>query len=165
MFSTFSATLDVAGLTDLLRSKDASFTIFCPTDEAFRQLGAETLENIIDDPDVLEAILLYHMLSGTYRLDDLQQGPIPSLLTGDDIDVEFQYFLVWLRGSVRLNGEATVERTDIQASNGIIHAIDHVLVPLRLANIVMCIASCFNVYLFGEEMTKPKLAVTNNARL
>jgi len=70
-------------------------------------------------------------VSGIFKLDDLQQGLLPSLVPGEDIYVEFRYFLAWrpLVGSVRLNDKATVEQTDIMASNGIIRAIDHVLIP------------------------------------
>jgi uncharacterized surface protein with fasciclin (FAS1) repeats len=68
ILSTFARALELAGLAGMLRATDASYTVFAPSNEAFERLGANTLENILDDPDFLEAILLYHLVSGRKTL-------------------------------------------------------------------------------------------------
>ena len=118
--------LERAGLTDLLRVNNQSFTVFAPTNEAFEKLSPEALESIFDDPEALKIVLLYHIANGEFRFDQLDNGVIQSLLE-EDINVDVQHFLFWR--TVRLNGQASIEGFEVSATNGVVHAIDHLLFP------------------------------------
>jgi len=122
---TLVAAVEAANLTDALQG-NGPFTIFAPTEAAFSQLGAGTLTGLLADPAALKDILLYHVVSGRVALHDLQNGYVKTLKQGSSIKVAVRYFL-WFFLGVELNGSASIVDADIDASNGIIHAIDEVL--------------------------------------
>ncbi len=110
-----------AGLTDALKA-DGTLTVFAPTNAAFAKLDEDDLNNILGNPDVLTALLRYHVVSGSVFSTDLSNGSVPTLLSGQSIDID-------VSNGVVINGNATVTTADIEASNGVIHIVDEVLIP------------------------------------
>jgi len=124
MFTTLLAALDTAGLTETLMG-EGPFTVFAPTDEAFAAFladGGMTADDLLANPE-LESILLYHVVSGAVPASDVMGMSSGTTVQGGDVMVSV------MDGSVMLNETVTVVTPDIQASNGIIHVIDGVLVP------------------------------------
>jgi uncharacterized surface protein with fasciclin (FAS1) repeats len=97
--------------------------VFAPTDEAFAALPEGLVECLLLDEnvDALTAILTYHVVDGGVMSTDLTDGPVPTL-QGEEITVD-------LSDGVTLNDSVSVVTADIEASNGVIHVIDGVLVP------------------------------------
>jgi transforming growth factor-beta-induced protein len=128
-FSTLVTALSEAGLVETLQS-EGPFTVFAPTDEAFAQLPEGTLEALLqpENKQQLIDILLYHVVAGKVMASDvlsLDGQLVDTALEGKQISVEVS------DGSVLLNGEVMVIITDVEASNGVIHVIDAVLLPLE----------------------------------
>jgi uncharacterized surface protein with fasciclin (FAS1) repeats len=121
-FDTLVAAVTAAGLGETL-SGEGPFTVFAPTDDAFAALPEGLVECLLLDEnvDALTAILTYHVVDGAVMSTDLTDGPVPTL-QGEDITVD-------LTDGVTLNETVTVTTADIEASNGVIHVIDGVLVP------------------------------------
>jgi uncharacterized surface protein with fasciclin (FAS1) repeats len=120
-FSTLVTALQAAGLVDTLNSA-GSFTVFAPTNAAFAKLPAGTLEAVLADKDLLTAILLYHVSGGKALASDVVGLKSIDMLNGKvSVTVNDQ--------GVFLNGNVKVIITDIQATNGVIHVIDTVLIP------------------------------------
>jgi uncharacterized surface protein with fasciclin (FAS1) repeats len=122
-FKILSAILAAAGLAETLKG-DGPFTVFAPTDEAFAKLSTGTVESLLLDVPKLTSILTYHVMPG--RLDAVQVAARRSVETvnGQCLDVSVD------GDSVKV-GDANVVKTDIAAANGIVHAIDTVLMPRR----------------------------------
>jgi uncharacterized surface protein with fasciclin (FAS1) repeats len=120
--STFVACLKAAGLFDTLSAK-GPFTLFAPTDEAFRKLPAGAYEALLKDTAKLKAVLNYHVVSGTFLAKDVKAGEMMTLQGGT--------LTATASPGVTVNG-ARVTQPDIIATNGVIHAIDSVLVPRHL---------------------------------
>jgi transforming growth factor-beta-induced protein len=126
-FSTLVTAVSAAGLVETLQS-EGPFTVFAPTDEAFAQLPEGTVEALLqpENSQLLTDILLYHVVAGKVMAADvvgLDGQSVDTALKGEQIAVEVR------GGSVILNGEVKVLITDIEASNGVIHVIDAVLLP------------------------------------
>lgn len=121
-FSTLVTALDAAGLVDTLNSPGA-FTVFAPTNAAFAALPAGTLEAVLADQDLLTTILLYHVLGGKALASDIVQVNSINMLAGGPVSVSVT------DNGVFLNGDTQIIITDIQATNGVIHVIDKVLIP------------------------------------
>ena len=121
-FSTLVAAVVAAGLADTL-SGEGPFTVFAPTNEAFAKLPAGTVEELVkpENKEKLAAILTYHVVSGKAMSSDLSDGQKVKTVNGEEISVS-------INGSVKVD-EATVVTADLEASNGVIHVIDHVLLP------------------------------------
>jgi len=119
-FETLVTALGVADLVETLQG-EGPFTVFAPTNEAFAKLPAETLDALLHDPDALREILLYHVVPGDLRLDDVLGATALTTVQGDDITVD--------AAAGTLNGDTGLVEADIVASNGVIHAIDMVLLP------------------------------------
>ena len=115
--STLVGALQAADLVDALGG-DGPFTVFAPTNDAFDALEA------IPTGDALTEVLLYHVASGRFTAEDLLQGQTVTTLQGDDVTIEMD-----TEGNVLLNGSIKVIMADIEASNGIVHVIDGVLIP------------------------------------
>ncbi|MEO1106719.1 MAG: fasciclin domain-containing protein [Pseudomonadota bacterium] len=122
-FSTLVAAVQAAGLVDTLKG-DGPFTVFAPTDEAFAALPEGTVESLLlpENKDQLVAILTYHVVPAKVMSGDIA-GKRAKVLTvqGDRLSVN-------ARNGVKVNG-AEVIQTDIEASNGVIHVIDEVILP------------------------------------
>ncbi len=121
-FSTLLAAAEAAGLVDTLTS-DGPFTVFAPTDDAFAALPEGTVEGLLEDPEALADILLYHVVSGEVRAETVVTLDSATTVQGSDVAIVVD------DGGVVLNGSANVVTTDVDASNGVIHIIDAVLLP------------------------------------
>jgi transforming growth factor-beta-induced protein len=121
-FSTLVTALTTADLVTTLQG-DGPFTVFAPTNEAFNKLDEGVLQLLLDNPSSLADILKYHVVSGKVMSTDLSDGNVESLLSGKSINVSIS------GGTVSLNSSATVTNADVEASNGVIHIIDEVLIP------------------------------------
>lgn len=119
-FNTLVAAVQAAGLEETLRG-DGPFTVFAPTDEAFAALPEGTVEGLLADPEALAAILTYHVVAGKVMSGDLSDNMMATTVNGDDI-------MVSMMGGVMVN-DANVVSADIEASNGVIHVIDKVIMP------------------------------------
>jgi uncharacterized surface protein with fasciclin (FAS1) repeats len=123
-FTTLVAALEAAGLVETL-SGEGEFTVFAPVDDAFAALPEGTVESLLQDPQgALSNVLLYHVVDGTVKADDVVGLDAAPSLQGENITVAVDG-----DGQVFLNGTVKVLVTDIVASNGIIHVIDGVLLP------------------------------------
>ncbi|MBE9209016.1 fasciclin domain-containing protein [Nostoc sp. LEGE 06077] len=124
-FKTLTAALKAAGLIETLQGA-GPFTIFAPTDAAFAKLPPDALNDLLkpENKEVLVKILTYHVVPGKVLSSDLKSGQVTSL-QGDPISVK-----VDASGVVVNDGKVT--QADIQGSNGVIHAIDNVILPPSL---------------------------------
>ena len=122
-FTTLAKALTAADLVATLKGP-GPFTVFTPTDEAFAKLPAGTLDNLLkpENKDKLRRILTYHVVAGEMRAVDVVKLQSAKAVSGDTITVKVK------DGKVRVD-DANVTKADIQASNGVIHVIDTVIVP------------------------------------
>jgi uncharacterized surface protein with fasciclin (FAS1) repeats len=124
-FSTLVAAVKAAGLVETL-SGAGPFTVFAPTDEAFAKLPAGTVEELVkpENKEKLTAILTYHVLAGKVMAADAiaLDGKSAATVNKQEIAIKVK------DGKVMIN-DATVIIADVPASNGVIHAIDTVLLP------------------------------------
>ena len=122
-FTTLVAALEATGLDETLQGP-GPFTVFAPTDAAFAKLPAGTLAALLGDPEQLASILTYHVLADSVTSGDLvaSNGATPTTVNGQPLDI------VVRDGTVYVN-DAQVVAADVAASNGVIHAIDTVLLP------------------------------------
>jgi len=122
-FKTLVKAVQEAGLVDTLKS-DGPFTVFAPTDEAFAKLPAGTLESLLKDKQKLAAVLTYHVVPGKVMAAQVTSGQVKTV-QGEALMVSSS------NGAVMVNN-ARVVKTDIVASNGVIHVIDTVVLPQEL---------------------------------
>jgi uncharacterized surface protein with fasciclin (FAS1) repeats len=123
-FSTLVTLLKKAGLASTL-NKPGAFTVFAPTNAAFGKLPKATLEKVGSDPALLRSVLLYHVVKGKVPAATVVTlgGKQVKTLAGPSVKVSVR------GGKVFLNGSTRVTKTDVMASNGVIHVINKVLVP------------------------------------
>ena len=126
-FSTLAAALTVAGLIETLKG-EGPFTVFAPTDEAFAKLPAETLQDLLkpENKAKLTAILTYHVVSGRMRALEIANRESATTLQGQTLQFSKQ-------DAVKIN-DARVTTADVEATNGVIHIIDTVLLPSAAAS-------------------------------
>jgi uncharacterized surface protein with fasciclin (FAS1) repeats len=122
-FNTLVAAVKAAGLVDALKGP-GPFTVFAPTDEAFAKLPAGTLENLLkpENKEQLKKILTYHVVAGEVMAKDVVKLHAAKTLEGGTLAIKSG------NGGVMVD-KARVTKTDIAASNGVIHVIDTVLLP------------------------------------
>ena len=122
-FKTLVAALKAADLVGALQGK-GPFTVFAPTDAAFAKLPAGTVDALLKDPKKLASILTYHVVSGEVMAADVIKAKAvkPATLNGAALDIQVR------DGKVFVNGAQGVI-ADVAASNGVIHAIDTVVLP------------------------------------
>ena len=120
-FNTLLAAAKAAGLVDTLQS-DGPFTVFAPTDEAFANLPEGVVDSLLANPDKLKQVLLYHVVPGKVMASDVVGLSSATTAQGSDIAIAIE------GDSVMINN-ARVLKTDVMASNGVIHVIDTVIVP------------------------------------
>jgi uncharacterized surface protein with fasciclin (FAS1) repeats len=120
-FSTLVAAVGAAGLVETLQG-DGPFTVFAPTNAAFAALPAGLVDKLLlpENKDLLVKILTYHVVAGKVMSTDVMAGEVAS--------VEGQNITITTEGGVKVNG-ANVVTVDIEASNGVIHVIDAVILP------------------------------------
>lgn len=121
-FKTLTAALKAAGLDQALAS-EGPYTVFAPTDEAFAALPEGTLEELLkpENKDVLVKILTYHVVPGQNTSETLKPGETKTL-EGTPVEVK-------VTASGVMVNDANVVKADVQASNGVIHVIDKVILP------------------------------------
>ena len=122
-FDTLVALVKRAGLAKTLSGK-GPFTVFAPTDAAFKKVPASTLEALQEDRAALRQVLLYHVAAGRYSAKRVAGLRSIKTLTGDRVKVK-------VRGDVVRVGGARVVLANVRTSNGIIHAINRVLIPAQ----------------------------------
>jgi transforming growth factor-beta-induced protein len=132
-FGTLLAAAEAAGLVATL-SSEGPFTVFAPTDAAFAALPAGTLDAVLADTELLTSILLYHVVPGRVLASDLSDGQVVTTVEGRPVRVT-------LGGGARVNG-VNIVITDVAASNGVIHVIDRVLLPVE-DNVETAVAAGF----------------------
>jgi uncharacterized surface protein with fasciclin (FAS1) repeats len=122
-FTTLAKALTAADLVATLEGP-GPFTVFAPTDEAFAKLPSGTLDNLLkpENRDKLRRILTYHVVAGEVRAADVMKLQSATAVSGDAITVKVR------DGKVHVD-DANVTKTDIRASNGVIHVIDTVILP------------------------------------
>ena len=118
-FKTLVTAVQAAGLVDTLKGK-GPFTVFAPTDEAFAKIPKADLEALLKDKAKLTAVLTYHVVPGKVMAKDVKAGTVKTV-QGSDITLA-------TAGGVTVNG-AKVIAADVAADNGVIHAIDTVIMP------------------------------------
>lgn len=121
-FTTLVAAVEAAGLVETLKG-EGPFTVFAPTDAAFAALPAGTVEELLkpENKDRLTAILTYHVVPGKVMSTDLSEGLKAATVQGGEVTIT-------LEGGAKVNG-ATISTADIEATNGVIHVIDAVILP------------------------------------
>jgi uncharacterized surface protein with fasciclin (FAS1) repeats len=118
-FKTLVTAVQAAGLVETLKGK-GPFTVFAPTDEAFAKIPKDQLNALLADKAMLTKVLTYHVVAGKVMAADVKAGMVPTV-AGQSIDVTTD-------NGVMINN-AKVVKTDIVASNGVIHVIDTVIMP------------------------------------
>ncbi|WP_049722958.1 fasciclin domain-containing protein [Gilvimarinus polysaccharolyticus] len=127
-FTTLLAALEATGLDVTLADADTDYTVFAPTDEAFAKLGQEAIDNLLTDTAALSDILLYHVAAGDQILADAalskaqSDTPRLAMANGDFTGLSSA------EGALYVN-TATVIAANVMADNGVIHALDQVLLP------------------------------------
>ena len=123
-FTTLAAALGAADLAETLKG-EGPFTVFAPTDDAFAKLPEGTVESLLlpENLEQLKSILLYHVVSGKVLASDVVTLTSAETVLGEDVTIKVE------DGKVFLNDTVEVIITDVEASNGVIHVIDAVLLP------------------------------------
>ena len=135
-------------------STGGPFTVFAPTNAAFAKLDPTTLNYILSTPSLLTSLLQYHVVSGKVTSGDLSNGPVPTLLSGQSIDIDLS------GGMVTLNGSSKVSEADVEASNGVIHIIDEVLIPedFTATSLAQIVAGSPDHTILLSALAKPELS-------
>ncbi len=120
-FNTLATALKAAGLVETLKGK-GPFTVFAPTDDAFKKLPAGTLEKLLADKAQLTKVLTYHVVAGKVMAADVVKLTEAKTVEGSSVRISVK------DGKVKVDG-ANVVKTDVGASNGVIHVIDAVILP------------------------------------
>lgn len=119
-FKTLAAALQAAGLVETLKGK-GPFTVFAPTDEAFAKIPKADLDALLTDKARLTAVLTYHVVAGKVMAADVVKLKEAKTVQGSMVMID-------AASGVKVNN-AKVVKTDIVASNGVVHVIDTVLMP------------------------------------
>ena len=125
VLSTLVTAIETAGLSSTLKG-DGPFTVFAPTNAAFDNLPDGVLDDLLANPAILAQILQYHVVAGKVMSADVATGSVPTLLSGASIDVVVD------GAQITLNGLSNVIGADVDASNGVVHLIDEVLIPATI---------------------------------
>ena len=124
-FKTLLKAAEAAGLVDALSDENKKLTVFAPTDSAFKKIPKRDLDALLADEEKLKQVLLYHVVEGEVMAADVLKldGEKVKTLSGKEIMVSVD------GKKVKLNDNVKVTVTDIEASNGVIHVINTVLMP------------------------------------
>ncbi len=120
-FKTLVTAVKAADLVKTLKS-EGPFTVFAPTDEAFAKLPEGTVDALLEDIPKLKNILLYHVVPGKVMAADVVELETAQTVMGDSVSIA-------VSGDKVMIDDAAVVITDIEASNGVIHVIDSVILP------------------------------------
>jgi len=124
-FGTLVSLVKQAGLAKTLSGK-TKYTVFAPTDAAFRKVPKKTLNALAKNKAALKQVLLYHVVKGAVPAKTVVKLKAAKTVEGTKVRISVR------GGSVYLNGSTKVVKTDVRASNGIIHVINKVLIPKDL---------------------------------
>ena len=119
-FNTLVTAIQKAGLVETLKGK-GPFTVFAPTDAAFAKIPKAQLDALLADKAMLTKVLTYHVVAGKVMAADVKAGSVKSV-EGENLTITTD------NGGVQVD-KANVVKTDIVASNGVIHVIDSVMIP------------------------------------
>jgi len=122
-FTTLVSAIDRAGLAELL-ADGGPYTIFAPSDRAFARLPEGAVDALLAAPETLADIVSYHVVPGRLTTADFARHASAETFQGEDLTISHN-------GEVRIDGAQLVQG-DIEASNGVIHVIDRVLLPARI---------------------------------
>lgn len=122
-FTTLVGALQAADLVDTLKG-NGPFTVFAPTNDAFDRLSKDMLEDLMlpENKSRLQEILKHHVISGRQMAKDVTNESSLSPMSGDAVRVR-------TKGNRVRIGDATIQQTNLEAENGIVHVIDRVLLP------------------------------------
>ncbi len=118
--STLNKLLGDAGLTETLK-QEGPYTVFAPTDDAFKAVPAKTLEALSKDKALLISVLTYHVVPGKVTSAEVKNGPVTT--------VQGAPVSLYRSGSFVTVENAVVTTADVDASNGVVHIVDQVLIP------------------------------------
>ncbi len=121
IFDTFVSALEKAGLVDTL-SGAGPFTVFAPTDLAFARIPPDTLNTLLNEPEWLNAVLLYHVVQNEYSFTDLLEERGLRTVHGELVSIKL------IESGLGVNN-TLITIGDIETGNGVVHAVDHVLMP------------------------------------
>jgi transforming growth factor-beta-induced protein len=124
-FTTLVTAVQAAGLVDTLKG-EGPYTVFAPTDDAFNKLPAGTIEALLDDIPTLTDILLYHVVPGKVMAADAVNLTSAETASGKSVTISVT---AGCCGYLVMINDAQVIITDIEASNGVIHVVDSVILP------------------------------------
>lgn len=150
-FTILLDAIEDAGLTTTLEFL-GPFTVFAPSDDAFNELGIETVEALTDEQ--LTDVLTYHVLDGEVPSSALQPEQTVSALNGSDL------FITLENGEVSVNGTAGVFLADVETESGVIHAVDQVLLPDAYGNVVDNAVKRYDLTTLIDLVTQQNLAGT-----
>ena len=118
--STLARLIQEAGLADTLRGT-GPYTVFAPSDEAFKAVPAKTMQELAANKELLKSVLTYHVIAGKVTAAEVKNGNVKTL-NGANLAVA-------KAGSFVTVEEAMVQQADLPATNGVVHVIDRVLLP------------------------------------
>jgi uncharacterized surface protein with fasciclin (FAS1) repeats len=123
-FNTLVAAVQAAGLEDVLRG-DGPYTILAPNDEAFAKLPEGTVENLLKPENLedLKALLTYHVIPGNLYAKDVMAAGTGKTVNGQDVTFKVD-------GNTVYADSAKIVKADVKATNGVIHIIDNVIMPM-----------------------------------
>ena len=153
-FSILLGAIEDAGLTTTLQFL-GPFTVFAPSDAAFQELGIETVESLTDEQ--LNSVLTYHVLDGEVPSSALQPTQTVAALNGENL------FITLENDEVMVNGTGSVTSADINTENGVIHAVNQVLLPDAFGNVVDNAVKRYELTTLVDLVTEQNLAETLTA--
>lgn len=121
-FKTFLVAARASGMTEKLKT-DGPYTIFAPSDSAFKKLPPDTLDSLMKDKEKLASVLAHHVIPGKIMVAEVKPGPIRTM-QGDVVTLKSD------NGKVTVDN-ANVTQSDLVADNGVIHEIDTVILPVK----------------------------------
>jgi uncharacterized surface protein with fasciclin (FAS1) repeats len=138
-FNTLVQAIEAAGLADKLSDSSASYTVFAPTDEAFNQLPDGALDYLLqpENQELLQQVLSYHVIPSAVESSEISSGSVETLGGGLALDVTDDRIVV---------NNASVVDPNIQASNGVIHGVNRVLLPEDLQSALASELGVANIY-------------------
>jgi len=120
-FTTLTKLLTRAGLASTLRQR-GPYTVFAPTDAAFKKVPARTLNSLLGNKAKLKAVLLYHVVAGNVAAKDVVKLRTAKTVNGKSVRIR-------VNGSNVFVNSAKITSTDVMATNGVIHVVNRVLIP------------------------------------
>lgn len=151
IFTTLTDAVETAGLTSTLKYT-GDYTVFAPTDDAFSKLPAGLLASL--STEQLTNILTYHLIGAEVFADDLTEKQQPASLFGEEL------FVTKTDGTVKVNNSATVVTADVDVSNGVVHAVDEVLLPNEFLNIVQIASKSYDLTTLVQLVSDQGLVLT-----